>query len=516
MTTATLRPNGTLVAFDSLGGGAGSSHAATNDDSDTTYGVTNNLAVGAIPVQLNNGTTTLPSGSVTKQVRVRARVRGDSTTTSARAFIQTTEGGPAVAAVDGRTVNAATIQDITGSYVPVTWTQSNVDQVLLAAGVYGEGDSSVRFYELYIDLMYVTQPSVAVDAVSPDPYTASTIVPISWVNTLDADGGGQTRYEVKVFTDAQYGAGGFDPDTSEPYYTSGIVVTNPGIFGLGAETEADVGPLEDGDTYRAYVRVAQTVNGALHWSDWDYDEFTMDVTTSDVDSVTLAPTDDAGASIVVTVNWDAGTQPWNFVEVQRSIDYGTTWVDVRGATYAPALAGNTEFVVTDYEVGNGVTAKYRARATYLSSGLPITGSWVESTLSATWVSDYTWIKDPLDPSKNMVVKLREVPEESYGVRQGVFHVLGSPNAVVVSDVRQGPSVEISVKVDTIEDVARLRDLLSSQVVLIHAPDSYDLGFDYVALGPANRQRHRRFVLRAEWWPLSAIQVDAPADPDAGR
>ena len=82
---------------------------------------------------------------------------------------------------------------------------------------------------------------------------------MTWANTLDSDGGPQTKARVKVFSEAQFNAGGFDPATSTATYDSGV---------LSQATTSHVGSsLLDG-TYRAYPVVAQTVNGADHYSDW--------------------------------------------------------------------------------------------------------------------------------------------------------------------------------------------------------------------------------------------------------
>lgn len=499
MSTVDLRPNGTVTAADSVTGAA-SAHAAASDDSDSSYFVDGDNVV------LDLETHTL-STAVTKSLQLTIRGRADSGLVPTNANCRLRSGGLENTWVQLTFVELPdTIVERSAS-AAVSLTQTQLDALVFSAYMFGSAD--LRVYEVTATLTYVAQPSTTVTAVSPDPYTASTLVPIAWTNTLDADGGDQTRYEIKVFTDAQYGAGGFDPDTSTPYYTSGEVVS--------ASAGADVGPLENGDTYRAYVRVAQTVNGALHWSDWAYDQFTMDVDTADVDTVTAVATDASGL-ITITVEWDNASEGWAYIEVQRSIDGGATWVDVRGATYVATVdSGATDFTVTDYEVPNGVDANYRARATYLSSGQPITGSWVESSAES-WNSTDCWLKAPNDPTLNTTFKLGGRDEYRRRRRSGVFEVLSADAPVVVSDVRSTRSGVLRVVTESAAEAAALSDLLDgAAVLLVQFPSSMDIADAYLAvLDDTEVFRMESADLVNRMWALSYVEVTAPADPDAGR
>lgn len=494
MTTATLRPNLHLDGPLNVTGAA-TVEDAVSDDSDASYVTTVNTAL----ITLDLETVAMGAGSITKRMRLRARGRGDTVATEP--IIALRDENEAVIFESFPLPFSTSLADFNLGYQSVDLDQATVDRLIYSI----QPESTLaRFYELYVDLVYVTIPVVAVDAVT-DPYTDSTYVPITWVNTLDSDGGAQTRYEVKVYNAAQYGAGGFDPDTSTPYWTSGEVIA--------ATTNATTGSLVDGTTYRAYVRVAQTVNGASHWSDWDYDEFTVDVATADVDTVTAAADNDGGF-LTVTVERDTLSEDWELIEVERSVDGGATWSAVRGATLVNATADPDTFTIVDYEVANGQAVIHRARASRTVAALRITGDWVESS-STSWSSTDVWLKAPKNPSANLTVKLRVVPDETYDVRQGVFRVLGSSTPVVVTNTRQAASGTLLVKVDTLADVAAMRTLIAEPILLVHAPADYDLGFDYIAPGRITRQRVPRPVVRPEWWQLEYVEVDAPADPDAG-
>lgn len=522
MTTATLRTDGFDYdgIFDPLSvTGASTVWEALEDDSDSSYCYNPDSGETASGYQ-TTATTTLPTGSVIKQFRTRMRSATVSNTPSMYVYFQNPSRSPSTFcyAIDSRKSAAAGIADTSGYWVPADGvsscptTQAELDAVrcyVVVAPIGGPPLGVGRIYEAYLDMVYVEQPVVSVTAVSPDPYTASNIVPIEWANTLDSDGGSQTRYQLKVFTDAQYGAGGFDPDTSTAYYDSGIVASASG--------SASTGPLATSDTYRAYVRTAQTVNGVSHWSDWDYDTFQVSVSTADVDTVAAVATDASGL-ITVTVERDTGTEDWDYIEVQRSFDSGTTWEYVRGANYVDATGDADTFVIVDYETGNGQDTLYRARATRLLSSLPITGEWVEASSEENWSTTLPWLKAPLDPTKNLAVDLRLPFEaESYSPQVGVFNVLGSTEPVAVADVLSAPSTTLYVHTDDETESNNVRELLR-QMLLFYCPTTCEgttatryLAVTSVAMTPT---QVRGIIRRV--WGIGVVETAAPADLTAGQ
>jgi hypothetical protein len=496
MTTTVLRPNATISGTPT---GAATVHAALSDDSDSSY--TDGLA----QVQL---ATVAMSGGVTKTIRARFRESstGAAIAESDATFYGSLKLSTGTTVVDVSELLVATADRLTVSsvVVPVSLTQAQVDGLTAEAAARPESmSSSVRTYEVYADLVWVAKPVATVTAVTPDPYTASNIVPISWTRTLDADGGAQSRYWVKVFTAAQYGAGGFNPETSTPYWESGNTVSG------ATSTSTDV--LANSTTYRAYVKIAQTVNGASHWSDWAFDQFAVSVTTSDV--LTVVPVaSDGTASITVTVNRNTGSAAWDFVEVQRSTDAGATWSDVRGATYVDATGHANTFNVTDYETANGQSTLYRARATRLVSDLPIAGEWVQSTPAVSWSSDLCWIKAPSDPSLNQAAKLRIRPATFRARIFGAFRVLGSSTPVVVSDALSTPTSTIEI-LQSVSD-SSLVPLLSQSVLLIHPPASWYVDTMYFAPTGVEYEPGEFSPDTRAFWRIDAMEVDAPGDPDA--
>jgi hypothetical protein len=111
----------------------------------------------------------------------------------------------------------------------------------------------------------VIRPAVTVAATVQD----TNFPAVSWSTWLDPDGGPQTHYQVKIFTDAQYRAFGFSPGTSTPRDGSGGIVASS----IASSWFGRV-PLQE-DAYRAYARVGQTVKGAIHWSPWGWSNFAI-------------------------------------------------------------------------------------------------------------------------------------------------------------------------------------------------------------------------------------------------
>jgi hypothetical protein len=141
------------------------------------------------------------------------------------------------------------------------------------------------------------------------------------VRASDLDGGDLAYYQVRVFTDAQYGDAAFNPLTSTATAESGIV-NSTGTRYRVPDTLVD-------DTYRAYVRIAQDIPGVgLHWSDFDTVDFTIDVDLP-ADPTISATADSANGRFSLAVAAVAGIATTDRLEVERSFDAGVTWEPVR-------------------------------------------------------------------------------------------------------------------------------------------------------------------------------------------
>lgn len=134
--------------------------------------------------------------------------------------------------------------------------------------------------ELYLDFDIRTLPTVTPVTVTGND--SSTSPTVDWTFNANADGDKQKQYRVKVFSAAQYGAAGFNPETSVPVWDSGNLT--------GSATSAVVGAsLLNGVTYKAYVRVAIDVNG-IWWTGYTASSaFVIQLTPLPTPTMTVTP-----------------------------------------------------------------------------------------------------------------------------------------------------------------------------------------------------------------------------------
>lgn len=450
MTTEILRPNSSVDWAGTIAvTGAGSWSAAMIDDSDSSYV---SLANGFFEVGF--GTFTLPAGARTKTVTTRCR--SEYTTGSLGISVNLlTDNSSRTVSLGGGTVTSSWVTR-TAPAVAGTFTQAEIDDFTIR--VINGYVHAVRIAELYIDLVYATKPTCTMSAPTGTVHL-TTSPTVSWAHTAGSDGGTQTRYQVKVFTDAQVVAGGFDPDTTIPLFDSGEVIS--------ASTSLGAGPLPVNVDMWAYVRTAQTINGTPHWSDWDSSSFDLDVGLPILDTLTATgqPTE---ARVLIEAVLEVGSDPYDYLEVERSVDGGDTWSPIRGGARALVTGDSEDVSLYDYEAPNGATVIYRARPATTT----LVGDWLESS-STSWTSDEVWLKDLEDPTLNHTVQLRTMPEPTFPIRQGVHEVLGASYPTIVSDVRGGQRGEFTIQTDTASEATAVQALLGSRVLLLQLPADWD-------------------------------------------
>jgi hypothetical protein len=311
MTVVALNPDGSSgVSPRTVVTGGASAHAVLSDASDSSY--TNGWDYGGGYINnpgdfsLTFTTFTLPAGAVTKEVNTTMRMGtlpGANNTVPPPSTLAppsySLSRGSGYVATSGYYASTSTITNYVKTFTATNWSQADIDGITVdmncpyifnVDGAYG-----ARIYKFSAALTYVTKPVTVVNAVTPDPIPTSNIAAISWSNTLDADGGAQTRYWVRVFTQAQYSIGGFDPETSPATYDSGNLT--------GAATSLNTTYLPGrNQTYRVYVRVGQTVNSVSHYSDWSFDQFSTAGSTALIPAGTRAPvTITGGQRAVITL-----------------------------------------------------------------------------------------------------------------------------------------------------------------------------------------------------------------------
>jgi hypothetical protein len=297
MATATIRPDGTIYGGGTLTGGAGSTHATLSDNSDGTYA---SKAAGSPPDHVRFGTSSKPAGAILSTIRPWMKLQSSSGTTKADFYVP--QWGPA--AVYGLSVTNTPTFYYGPTVVVGDQAQSFIDGLEMAYRT--PSGSSTRFLEAGIDLVFPEPPTCAVTA--PSGALSASSFAISWTHTPGTDGAGQSAYTVKIFTQAQYITVGFDEDTTPALYDSGITNSSSGgmtgILGAG--------------TYRVYIRTAQVIGGTPQWSAWDSNDFTISLTTSEVDAVTAAA-EPADGSVEIIVDIDPATDTAAYVELERNI-----------------------------------------------------------------------------------------------------------------------------------------------------------------------------------------------------
>lgn len=437
MTFVNLAPNGTVANTGAVTGAA-NAHSALSDSSGSSY-VTfdpNEL------VSLNVADLSLPSGGLVVLAQVYARVIGGAS--SARTtLVAGSQSG------DHYTiVNWLAATDVAGASVFGGLSDSDVDGATMAFVHAGPSSADVlTVYEMWLRVLYLTKPTVSVT--EPTSTVSENVVTVRWNPSFDADAQSDQYYrEVKIFSSAQYGAGGFDPDSSTATAASGVEL------GRFASREFPSTVLPDGD-YRAYVRVAAS-NTPDHWSDWDYEAFTVDAPNPGVPDMTLTA-DSSNGRIGIELDDTAGDVSTTHFQVERADD-GTNFVEVRTELGDGLVdASGAPVTIYDYEAPNGTTVTYRARA--YNSSTPSYSAW--DTDTASWESGAEWLKCLLDPSLNVSLVVRSYPAFEVPANQTVFRSLGSSKGVAVSDVpgpEQGQLVVFTKSEADRQDLAALLEL----------------------------------------------------------
>lgn len=477
MTTVALDPNGSSGSLGVSPTGAATLEAALSDSSDSSYcDVANSSYLG-----LQFDDLPLPSGAVITTIGAWARVAKVSNTTQIGFNLDITRSGDqSILFVAVKDVTWATPTDILVGSSSMAVTDAEADTLGAAAAA---TSYDVRVYKLWTNVTYLTKP--VPDVTAPTGSITTTNRPtVTWTNTLDyATATGdypQTAYEVKIFTDAQYLAGGFDPSTSASTVETGV------LTGAGLSWQPD-SPLPD-DTYRAYVRVAQTVRATNDlWSDWDYSGFTLAVSPPAVPTITVTA-DNTNARNKIELHDQTGAATTDSLELQRSTDGGTTWAPVRLDTDTAGVIAATDATVYDYEGGNGETVSYRARALHDYSGVYAASAWTATKTSA-WTSTEWWLKNPRVPSLNAAITVRSQAEYKRPARRGIFQPLGANNAIAITDTRGADTGQIVIKCDTDADAAALDALLDSgDILLVQAPADHHFTDRYVTVGDLSRAR----------------------------
>ena len=469
MAVTTVRPNATASGSTlfTITGGSGTLHATTNDDSDTTFFKKSTGVTGQASCLLDFGTTTLSASQRVERVRLRARVSTPNDDGRLNLYLGSRADNQNYfhSAVAVRGTNAIGV--VTGPYYTSApngedWSQDTINGLRAKVTEYNDSTDVASIFELYIDVDIAAQPTVTVSAPT-GTITTSTAPDVTWAYA-DTDNKTQAYYEIKVFSAAQYGAGGFNALTSTSTYESGEIASS--------DSTAVVGELLLSGTYRAYVRVAKAVNGSPFFSDFAFSQFTISVTPPTVPTLAAAWNSSLGkATLTVTGAALSGSYVSQYFDVHRSDDDGVIYAGVRNGE---DITPNASFVgvAVDYEAPRGIVAYYRARSVGVdASGNEFPSAW--STVSQVLITnDETWwFKAIDDPDINLGdIRVLAQLDTSIDEPNTVFRPLGSTRPIVVAGPLQGEDGIYSIKTVTEAEWDALYPLIEYQgTILVQDP-----------------------------------------------
>lgn len=179
----------------------------------------------------------------------------------------------------------------------------------------------------------------------------------------------------------------------------------------------------------------------------------------------------------------SGTPTVTSVTVTRT-DVGGRAYPVRTSDGGALPVSGGAATVYDYEIPYGTTATYSVAASGVTT----------VTATATLEVPVPWLVHVGVPALSAPVDFRinTNDEESWGVEQGLFQILGSSTPVPVSGVaRQSPSSTLIVSADTPAQVQAMRDILADgSALLLNVPAGLSLGLatSYISVGQVRNKR----------------------------
>ena len=455
MTTYVLRPNADWnnAASFTISGGSATVHAALADSSDATF-VKRTSTTVPISYEAEFGTTTLAATEKVAYVnlRVRATIGTTGSIDLSLGVITDRNGREVYYSVPFTKANTLSITTLdtalklTAAPNGAVWTQTLIDNLVVkfTDNSIISGDRA-ELVSLFVDVETTTQPTVTVTAPS-GTITDTTFPSVTWTYA-DADGDPQSAYEVKIFDAATYNGASFAPATSTPTVETEVVTSSND----GQTLEAD---LADGTTYRAYVQVAQLLNGANYFSNYAYSQFTIDVDAPATPLITAFYDSTEGAitltifgrTNVLSVNQsslETNTTGWG-AETNCSIARSTSFASVGSASLAVtatasgevtlATTSATKFVVTANQKFSAI-ANIRAGSTTRSVSVGIRyltststtisttfGTAVSATSSAFVTASATVLAPPTATHAQVFVKIASAgSSEVFYVDKIAFH-----------------------------------------------------------------------------------------------
>jgi len=189
--------------------------------------------------------------------------------------------------------------------------------------------------------------------------------------------------------------------------------------------------------------------------------------------------------------------------IERTLDGGITYAQVRGASAVPVVAGELGVTVSDYEFVDGVPNQYR-----------VTGNQELDRLyrTITPALDTVWIKSIARPFLNRPITVVGWSDITRAARGGEFDVVGRSMPVAVTDVRSSKAWTLDVSTaDRVEADALDLTLAAGDVMLIHVPADCAIPGGYVNIGDTTERRtNQRGQTRVFSLPCREVATPGPA------
>lgn len=321
--------------------------------------------------------------------------------------------------------------------------------------------------EANLTVTYNNQPTV----VLTKPINASTIgnnaPKVAWTFT-DPEGYLQLKYRVKLFTAAQYGIGGFDPEVS-PFTQDSGEITSTSTYRTLTTVLAN-------GVYRAYVKAADVYG---YYSPWANTQFTVTSAVPPTPVFNFVVPDDPTQSVALTVtgNTTAWASYTNVFDVQRSVDAGVTWLPVRycnGVNSINFVTNGAGQVITDSEAPSNVGLRYRVRiVSFIDATEPFYSAWSTIALTILNSTDW-WLKNTTYPGYNSILGVLDKHTITLKGQQTTYYTLGNKFPIVVSDLTNGEDGTLTYDMQTLTEYNAIRRLLvSTNILLLQSPFNGD-------------------------------------------
>lgn len=310
----------------------------------------------------------------------------------------------------GNELNDANARSNSGRF----WSQDEIDTVTVGYLVRDPALSAgFRVIKAFIELHVNEVPVVGSVGGVSDPETTSSRPTITW-NYSDPENDAQESLRLRVFTQAQYSAGGFDPALSLSEWDSRYLKS--GLHSIQIDKF-----LLNGTRYRAYPIVSDAGSFGRYSGYGPYVEWTQGIAEPAVPIVvSVSPEQVPSPRIRIKLAPGAGgaAATTSFL-VERSDDGGTTYEQV---LEIPADGSDG----LDYTAPRDDTVYYRFRAQHYDGANRLSWSGYTAPSSLTLPYDgEVWLKSTTDPALNVSVCLSTTELQSDSLQaQSIQYAIG--------------------------------------------------------------------------------------------